>query len=477
MEEIFRPNHLLDYELDYELKIRSVVSQRNVSDKRKMLGTLLNKENMSRRSVIDDNIVKRLDLVIEERDIHKSLLSIADIISDFEGSAQDSTFLRMKSRLSHVSSRIQRLKIDDTDAAMKTFKDESYATCLTLESDLHEKISKNTDQPSASFNCSFQQPFVNIPAPIVNCSGNIPAIGDWQIKFNGESKHLYNFLERISELAQSRKVKDEDLFNSAAELFIGDAFIWYKSIKHTVNSWPSLVDRLKKDFFHSDNEDNLWEQIKLRKQKRNESVAVFIAHLQILFSRLLVTPAEVTKVKHIRKNLLPEYITQLALTEVNTVDDLAKHCRKLEEASYLRNKQNISELNNIDTFGQGPSSSKNSSSSYNSFENKKYHNPNLIKNDKSSYHKNENKPGSSKNPSSQNKSRLKISEHPCNTNPSYQKNDSTAKVSNDVKIICWNCELPNHLFMYCKAKRNIFCYKCGMKNVKSKDCFKCSKNL
>lgn len=477
MEESFRPNHLLDYELDYELKIRGVVSQRNVNDKRKILGTLLNKENVSKKSQIDFNIVSKLDLTVEKKDISKSLQSILDVISDFEGTAQDSTFLRMKSRINHVSNRVQRLTISDNDEDAKTYKNESYATCLTLESDLYEKICKDSDQPSASLNSSFQQPIVNIPAPIINCSKNIPAIGDWQVKFNGDSKNAYNFLERISELAQSRRVKDDDLFNSAAELFIGDAFIWYKSIKHSVSSWQSLVDRLKKDFFHSDNEDNIWEQIKQRKQKHNESVAVFIAHLQILFSRLSVSPAEVTRVKHIRKNLLPEYITQLALVDIDTVDDLSKHCRKLEEASYLRNKHHINEINNVDIFGQGCSTNDN-------FDSKnKYQDFNPNKNNKSSHFKNKSKFNSDKNHVDQNKSQSKKPIHWNKSNnpvkgSNHQKSESNdhSFESNKSKIVCWNCDMPNHIFTDCKVKRKTFCYKCGLKNVKSINCSKCSKN-
>ena len=44
MDLSFHCNHLLDYELDYELAIRSVISTRTVSDKRKILGKLLKKE-------------------------------------------------------------------------------------------------------------------------------------------------------------------------------------------------------------------------------------------------------------------------------------------------------------------------------------------------------------------------------------------------------------------------------------------------
>lgn len=44
MDTIFKPVHLLLSELNYELRIRNVISNRNQDDKRKILARLLEKE-------------------------------------------------------------------------------------------------------------------------------------------------------------------------------------------------------------------------------------------------------------------------------------------------------------------------------------------------------------------------------------------------------------------------------------------------
>lgn len=482
MEEAFRPNHLLDYELEYELKIRAVVTQRNVADKRKMLATLLAKERDSKKTQISELMIRELKFEDEQKDIDRSIKSISDIISDFEGNAQDSVVLRMKSRLAHVSNRIRRLSVGD-DRDKTIYVQESLATCLTLEADLFDKVSNDSVEPSTSQTTS-QPPIIHVAAPIVNCSGNIPAIGDWQVKFNGDGKNLYNFLERISELAQSRKVNVEDLFNSAAELFTGDAFIWYKSIKSSITDWQTLISRLKKDFLHSDIEDDLWDQIKGRKQKRSESVAVFIAHMQILFSRLSSPPAETTKIKHIRKNLLPEYITQLALSEVNHVDDLAKLCRKLEEASYIKNKNHsvheirVGEFSNVhhsrdsNNLSRPPNNNKNSKDNFNIPK----HNFSKPKGNNSS-----NKPrefNSSGHPSKNDFKNHKQRNRNFNNSgsSSNDKSDHQNSEQSQNPIVCWNCGFPNHLYDNCMLKRKIFCFKCGRKDVKVNSCPNCLKN-
>lgn len=485
MEEVFRSSHLLDYELIYELKVRDVVTTRNVAEKRKMLNLLLAKERDSKKSLVLDRIVSALVFADEQEEIDRSLKSIAEIIADFEGNSQDSTFLRMKSRLVHVSLRTRRLHVEGDQTRIK-YVQESYATCVALEGDLYEKAFKDNDinLPSTSGTIS-QQPIIQLPPPIINYAGNAPNVGDWQVKFNGDGKHLYAFLERISELAHSRKVNEDDLFNSAAELFIGDAFVWFKSVKSSVNSWQSLVNLLRKDFLHSDVEDDLWDQIKNRRQKRSETVAVFIAHMQILFSRLSNPPAEHTKIKHIRKNLLPEYITQLALADLNTVDDLVKLCRKIEEADYLKNKNShsSSKVNSLEEYsGLQPSNLSviNEDSSNNDYSKIGKAKPNFNdkpskkndssrffqqnKNTKSMYQNNRQSLQKNKNNSSS------------RTDGNNYSSNGNRNSNNDSTILCWNCDMPNHSFGNCRLKRKVFCFKCGMKNVKSNSCPNCSKN-
>lgn len=52
MDSTFKPMHLLLNELDYELRIRNVVSKRSQDEKRKILARLLEKERYACSSLL-----------------------------------------------------------------------------------------------------------------------------------------------------------------------------------------------------------------------------------------------------------------------------------------------------------------------------------------------------------------------------------------------------------------------------------------
>lgn len=175
--------------------------------------------------------------------------------------------------------------------------------------------------------------------------------------------------------------------------------------------------------------------------------------METFFSRLPRSPAEATKIKLIRQNLLPDFISQLALIDITSINELMNYCRKLEEANYLKNKNKpheVSELNeqpgtsNFNNFNYRNKFRNEHRSNNNKFQ-KKFSNN---KNDKSNHFR-----------GTENKNENKV-----NT-PSEKKS-----------ISCWNCGLANHTYHDCRAQRKIFCFKCGTPNVKSKDCKSCSKN-
>ena len=63
--------------------------------------------------------------------------------------------------------------------------------------------------------------------------------------------------------------------------------------------------------------------------------------MENLFTRLSRLPYETTRVKHIKFNLIPEYLTQLALHPVDSINDLITLVRRLEEASCANKRKSI----------------------------------------------------------------------------------------------------------------------------------------
>lgn len=455
--ETFQVNHLHDFEVAYELSIRKTKTTRNLLDQRKILRRLLSKEKNQPGGLIDLTSYN-FDFEKEQREIEKSFYEITEAIMDFadSGDQNDNLFSRIKSRIAHVSLRTKNLDKSlhipdivnaDDRQRVENYFNESNATCLKLEGDLYDNI-KVPNTTATAQTSSQSTPVINVAAPIVTCSGNSIPISEWGVKFNGDAKHLFSFLERVTELAHARRVSNLDLFNSAVELFVGDAFAWYRCNRTNLNNWDELVALLKKDFLHSDAEDQIWEQIKHRKQRKNESVSIFIAHMETFFSRLSRLPVEVTKVKLIRQNLLPEFISQLALVDITSISELMNYCRKLEEANYLKNKNKPHEVSELNER-QGTSN---------------FYYGNKFRNEHRNYNNNNNKF----------QKRFSNNNHSIGT---ANKNDNkTNSPSGKKSVNCWNCGLANHTYHDCRAPRKLFCFKCGMTDVKSKDCKSCSKN-
>nr|CAI5819384.1 unnamed protein product [Callosobruchus analis] len=352
MEGRFKASHLRQKGLNYELAIRGVYTQRAVDDKRKILSKLLSKESHTPGSLID---LENYSVPFGEEcaGITSSLVNYNMVI---------------KSRLTHVYERVKRMKLPD-----KASSTQSEANTIV------EQLA----------------PVINVPAPVVTY---VP-------KSAPVSEDVFTFIERNTELALSRKVCDQDLFDSAVELFSGDAVLWYK------------VSEIQLDFLPPDIDDQIWSQIKYRVQKRDKSVLIFIAQMDNLFNRLSRPPVETTKVNIIRKNLLNEHVTQLALVEdIHSVSRLSFLARRVEEARKRLNfKSEPQEEIPVETVSTQPSTSGVNSSI---------------------------PPNTSKPP-----------------------------------LICWNRSSSGHTFKYCRLKRKIFCYKCGHSGAKVASCPNCSKNV
>lgn len=441
MEDLFRPNHLLIAELDYELKIRAVFSQRNKDEKRKILTRLLEKERDRAGSQIDLSRLSDQDFNfgVEQTAINVTIDSIKQLLADFEGTTTDTLFLRLKSRIAHVMGRVKRIPIvDQADASYPLqldYQNETVATCLYLEAELVEKARANQNESSQTNDNLNNTNHTVITIPTVTCQAKSEPVSRWGIKFNGNPKQLFSFLERISDLAKSRGIDNDQLFKSAVELFSDDAFIWFRGAQSRINSWEELVLNLKADFLPSDIEDQIWEEIRLRKQKKSEKVTIFVAHLLNLFGRLN-NISEFTKLKYVKKNLLPEYKCHVALQVVNSMEELLKVLKKLEEAGIVKNKIPSEQL--FETKESYP--------------NKKY----------------DRKRPSGKSPTKPTFPKPAIDVPSTSGNPTQNK--STKPV-----IICWNCKGPNHVYSRCLLARRLFCYKCGKSDVKASDCA-CSKN-
>lgn len=462
MTEPIKAKLLLEAELNYELKIREVITlKKKVDEKRAILNRLLKKEaknpNFNFKHLIDPNY----NFEREQTEIQSTLDDIAKLITDFEGTTSDSVYKRATGRLNHVVMRIKRIKLDPSDPDfenIETFKNESYASALQLEANLNDKVSED-DLPSPHNSTAFDPRLMNQ----TTCNHTLSdshkpfPVHKLNIQFDGEPRNLLSFIENIEELSQARRITKVELFQGASDLFCKKATYWFRQIKSQVNNWESLVEKLKTDFLVSDYDDEIWNQIKSRKQGRYEPTVVFIACMEALFSRLSRTPAEVTKVKHIKLGLQTEYRRRLALEEIDTVQNLSALCKRLEEADVL------------------------SLASSSNFQSKQYAS-NLLDTDL-----NDNVTGNNKQNKTNrfNKSKNKDRKQISNKNDFPRNNTRTTPQVSSVgpsdtnlnPLLCWKCSQPNHTFRNCTLRTTKkFCFKCGCPDVVTKTCPKCQGN-
>lgn len=431
-----KPMHLLVQELNYELRIRGIITDRkDASQKRKMLARILERD---RYRVNVDLADPDYDFDEEKRIIDETIESIKSVIVDFEGPETDSTHKRIISRIIHVTERVKRIAVpaDDGDRAneIKTYKNESLASCLELEILLSEKVRNDADLmrlSNVNENSFNQQPLVQ---NIVQTSPKSIPVYKWNIQFSGDrnSNNLDDFLERVEELCVARHVDKKELFESAVELFTGNALIWFRSIKSTVGDWDALVSLLKREFLAADHVDCVWEQIRKRMQGPSEPIHIYVAAMENLFSRLGHFIAESTKLKYLRKNMNVRYIQQLALVPINSIADLVHYCKKIDEAVAIsRSQSQVHKVAEISSERNeclpGPSNRFNHNSSVRETNTFKSH-----------------RPGANK--------------------PDVHKS-----------VVCWNCNQPNHTFNNCTARWTKFCYRCGRPGFTTRTC-SCSKN-
>jgi hypothetical protein len=163
-----------------------------------------------------------------------------------------------------------------------------------------------------------------------NSSRSVP-VWQWNLKFSGDDS-VAEFLTQVREYMQSRHVSEQELLESASELFKGNALKWFRQItvSYNIQSWADIAERLLIDFQGHDYNDELLDSIKGRKQRENESITIYVAIMEDMFQRLNVWPTERERIKILRKNVLPYYIHQTSLITFSTVEEFKAKCKLLE---------------------------------------------------------------------------------------------------------------------------------------------------
>lgn len=335
-------DRLLKDELVYELKIRGIAESDNVDALRKSLRSALSIEK-------DSSFVFHLPLVestTDELDICETKLKdISTVLSTFSGSI--SQVRKVETKICHTNDRLHRFNTKDVtllerrSTLLKELMDligEYNGKVRSLDDIQAVQQQNNPADPNFSLlpvhTSSPSQPLSSNSNAVfhqTSSSSHIKSVPvyKWQIKFSGKPSESFNaFLEEVDEHCRSRCVDKAQLFESARDLFAGDALRLYSWLKRFVTDWDGLVALMKDEYIPS--ADKLWQQILARTQGESESVCLYVAIMIGLFDRMPTLVTDSLRLQVLRKNILPFFQERLALTEIKTPFELIELCRKIE---------------------------------------------------------------------------------------------------------------------------------------------------
>lgn len=346
-------NRLDSKELEYELKFRGFELGTTVDANRKTLRSILKMEKSHNASMHKPSVYPyqfEEDILA----IESNIAEIRKIIEEFVGDKTTTTYLKCHTKVMHTINRCDRSVPVSEEHKMK--KTTLLVELCTLSSDLDEKTkqplltrtstqmslhagpratgSRIEDEDNVKLNDSdadseetdFDTPHRTKLIPVLH----------WNKKFSGHTskQSLCSFLADVEELRVARQMSYKHLLSSAYDLFTDDALMWYKANRRSLSTWSSLVSKLREEYQPADFVDKLLDEARQRTQGVKEPIGSYLTIMAVYFDRLKDLGERLTeesKLRLLRKNLNPFFQAQLCLVTIDTVDQLRKLGRQIEQ--------------------------------------------------------------------------------------------------------------------------------------------------
>lgn len=271
---------------------------------------------------------------------------------------------------------------------------------------------------------------------------------------------MRSFIQRVDEFIVARNITSAKVLAFATEIFQDDALHWFRSVRDKVSSWPELATKLKEDFDQSDYDYRLISEIRSRTQGERENITIYLSIMSGMFSRLTRSLSEAEQLEILLHNIRPCYASTLAASAaaITTIDTLRSICRNYETFhSRLSQFQEPPKANSDTVAPEFAYCKEPNKSGYKPFNNT-FNKSNFTHNshfNKAHYSKNQN----------------------------YQQNNNKTQHQNYIHTVqatkqqpyCPRCRSNSHHIRQCQASRDVFCFKCGLKDTKTPDCPVCNK--
>lgn len=285
----------------------------------------------------------------------------------------------------------------------------------------------------------------------------------WQLRFGGGPKDLPvdEFVFRVETLARLSTLPQAALTLGLHQLLAGTAESWYWIfLRNQPNAtWAQTRASLIRAFKANTSDAAIRRLIMDRLQRPGERFMEFQLAIQELEVRLSIRMSEQELLETLRRNMLPHIQDRLLFLPIYTVCDLQGRVLQVEELAqrqlevqHLRRL--VPRIHEIQTLphlvDDYPIHSQNFSVPPPSF--------GVTHNWSNPFAEQMNLPD-------QFIQSQDIGGTICAIGAGEDQNQYLA---------CWNCDELGHTYMDCTARRIIFCYGCGTKNVVRPQCIKCS---
>lgn len=291
---------------------------------------------------------------------------------------------------------------------------------------LNERINLNS-APTQSNSQNFSPNYFGNPYPY-NIKTRFPE--KWKLRYDGNNNKLAIefFLNQVTLNKDINDLTWAQVLNGFQHLLEGPALKWFLRYQNkclnteTAITWPTLKSDMMSQFRGTDTEESLWCAMTNRKQGDRETFDKFYDALLDIQDRISRQFSDFEMIGIIRNNLKYETKKCLVSFATTSLTQFVNQCRLTDRLIYphlypghVPYTRRVAELE-----------------------------PEIEK------------------PSQ---------EIEAFTPRRQQNTDSFAKVK------CWNCDAVGHDWRRCEAKRNIFCYYCGHKNVICLECPTCYQNF
>lgn len=423
--------HLQKAELKYEVTIRGGIPANTVLELRRQVCKL------TQIYPPDDIADSCLDFSEDCEGVMESLQKVRSNLDSLMAVYDEGLSNRTRSLLNHLYYRIQRVEKPELAEHVSLYKtvkgqfDDYYAEFSKLSK---PKTDSNPDTFYMADDMAKTTSNLNNLNVTVHCDRGLSSDVS-KLKFDGKTC-VRSFIQKLEEFRLSKNIPDDKLMSLAYEIFTGDALHWFRAVAEDIDSWESLVAKLRNDFDIVDYDYRMISEIRNRTQGETENIIVYLSIMKGMFSRLSTPMVEKDQLEILLHNIRPCYNNVLAnRPDIDSIHQLQQLCSNFEQIK--ARSANFREPVASSSKTLAPEFAYNAPS--------KIVSGNFNTNYKS---------------------------YTDNASKTHANTNKVFAVSN--AKFCYRCRVDTHSMKECPAPRDIFCFKCGRKDVRSSECPDCN---